>query len=140
MYVLKRDGRKVEFKKDKIINAITAAFIEVDGGVTSESHKKACDIANYIEALNSNMTVEEIQDLVEDKLMATKRKDVAKAYVIYRYNRNKVRERKSKMMQDIEEKLTASNVQNQNANVDEHSFGGRVGEASDAVMKKYALD
>jgi ribonucleoside-triphosphate reductase len=40
----------------------------------------------------------------------------------------------------VNEKLSAANVQNQNANVDEHSFGGRVGEASDVVMKKIALD
>ena len=43
-------------------------------------------------------------------------------------------------MKDISEKLNANNVQNQNANVDEKSFGGRVGEASDTVLKKYALD
>ena len=140
MKVVKRDGRKVKFNKDKIINAITAAFEDVDGNVSPESHKKACEIANYVESLNSDMTVEEIQNVVEDKLMATKRKDVARSYVIYRYNRSKERERNSKMIRDIAEKLTASNVQNQNANVDEHSFGGRIGEASDSVMKKYALD
>lgn len=140
MKVIKRDGRKVSFNKDKIINAITSAFAEVDGNVSSESHKKACEIASYIESLNSDMTVEEIQNVVEDKLMATKRKDVARSYVIYRYNRSKEREKNSKLIRDISEKLTASNVQNQNANVDEHSFGGRIGEASDSVMKKYALD
>ena len=43
-------------------------------------------------------------------------------------------------MKDITEKLMATNVQNQNANIDEKSFGGRVGEASDVVLKKYALD
>jgi len=43
-------------------------------------------------------------------------------------------------MQAIREKVEASNVQNQNANVDEHSFGGRTGEATDTMMKKYALD
>ena len=42
-------------------------------------------------------------------------------------------------IKDISEKLNASNVQNQNANVDEKSFGGRVGEASDAVLKKYGI-
>ena len=45
-----------------------------------------------------------------------------------------------KLMKDISEKLTATNVQNQNANVDEKSFGGRVGEASDVVLRQYALD
>ena len=86
------------------------------------------------------MSVEDLQDVVEAKLMSSNRKDVAKAYIIYRNNRTTVRERNTQMMRDISEKLSAKNVQNQNANVDEKSFGGRVGEASDAVLKKYALD
>ena len=84
--------------------------------------------------------MENIQDIVEDKLMASKRKDVAKAFILYRNDRSRIRENKSQLMKDITEKLMATNVQNQNANVDEKSFGGRVGEASDAVLKKYALD
>lgn len=43
-------------------------------------------------------------------------------------------------MNAIAEKLEASNVQNQNANVDEYSFGGRIGEANELMMKQYALD
>lgn len=65
---------------------------------------------------------------------------VAKAFILYRNDRSRIRESKTQLMKDITEKLMATNVQNQNANVDEKSFGGRVGEASDAVLKKYALD
>lgn len=140
MNVIKRDGRKVEFNKNKIKLAILKAFIDVDKRETAYAKEKAQDIANYIESLNKDMNVEEIQDFVEEKLMASNRKDVARSYIIYRNDRNREREKNSRIMKDISQKLSAKNVQNQNANVDEKSFGGRVGEASSAVMKKYALD
>lgn len=72
--------------------------------------------------------------------MATNRKDVAKAYILYRAERNRIRDRNSAFRKELNEKLSASSVQNQNANVDEKSFGGRVGEASDALLKKIALE
>ncbi len=140
MTVQKRDGRKVKFDKDKIKIAVLKAFIDVDGEETAYAKEKARDIANYIESLNKSMTVEEIQDQVEERLMASNRKDVARKYIIYRNNRTAIREKNTQLMKDISEKLNANNVQNQNANVDEKSFGGRVGEASDTVLKKYALD
>lgn len=139
--VIKRDGRKVDFDRDKIIKAVLAAFDEVDGEITSEARHKASDIASYINTLeNAEISVEQIQDIIEEKLMASKRKDVARAFVIYRNDRTKIREQNTNLMKSIKEKLTASNVQNQNANIDEKSFGGRVGEASDTVLKQYALD
>ena len=136
MTVIKRDGRKAKFDKDKIKVAVLKAFIDVDGEETTYAKEKARDIANYIESLDKDMSVEEIQDVVEEKLMASNRKDVARAYIIYRNDRTKVRERNTQLMRDVSEKLMASNVQNQNANIDEKSFGGRMGEANDAVMKK----
>lgn len=138
--VQKRDGRNVKFDKEKIKIAVLKAFIDVDDEETPYAKEKARDIANYIESLNKSMTVEDIQDIVEEKLMASNRKDVAKTYIIYRNNRTTIRERNTQLMKDISEKLNANNIQNQNANVDEKSFGGRVGEASDSVLKKYALD
>ena len=139
--VIKRDGRLVECESNKIENAVLAAFKEVDGEITQEAKKKASEIASYICKLGyETISVEEIQDIVEEKLMASKRKDVARAFVIYRNDRTRVREQNTNLMKSIKEKLTASNVQNQNANIDEKSFGGRVGEASDTVLKQYALD
>ena len=142
MQVIKRDNRKVNFNREKIVNAILKAFKEVDGNVTEYATEKANNIATYIEnkALENNkaFTVEEIQDLVENGLMSTKRKDVAKAYIKYRDFRTRERNRNSKFGKLIREKLTASNVQNQNANMDEYSFGGRMGEASSELAKQNA--
>ena len=129
MYVEKRDGRITEFNKQKIVDAILAAFRSVDNELTEYSVGKAMNIADYIkkhyEEQEENIIpkIEEIQDLVEKGLMATKRKDVAKAYILYREERTKARQAKTKTMKSIKEKIEASNVQNQNANVDEHSCG-----------------
>ena len=141
MKIIKRDGRKVDFDRNKITKAVLAAFKEVDGEITPEAKRKATVITNHIDALNKrSMNVEGIQDIIETMLMDGKRKDVARAFVIYRNDRTRVREQNTHFMKSIKEKLTASNVQNQNANIDEKSFGGRVGEASDTVLKQYALD
>ena len=145
MYVLKRDGRKVSFQLYKIRDAVTRAFYDVDGEITEYAKEKAREIAKYIEKLYSEdtdkiLSVEEIQDIVEEKLMASNRKDVARSYIRFRYEREKARERSSQMVRNIHKKLAASNVENQNANMDEKSFGGRIGAASDEVMKKMALD
>ena len=144
MEIRKRDGRLVSFNEDKIIQAILKAFKSVDGEVSEYAQEKAINIASYVrgyyEEIDYVPTVEEVQDLVEKGLMATKRKDVAKAYILYREERNKARNKNTKLMQAIREKLGASNVQNQNANVDEHSFGGRMGEARNELMKDYALN
>ena len=72
--------------------------------------------------------------------MRSDRKDVAKAYVRYRYKKEVAREVKTDFFDAIGEKLEARNVQNANANLDEHSFGGRVGEAASLMMRQYALD
>lgn len=144
MEIRKRDGRLVSFNEDKIIQAILKAFKSVDGEISEYANEKAINIASYVrgyyEEIDYIPNVEEVQDLVEKGLMATKRKDVAKAYILYREERNKVRNKNTKLMQTIQEKLGASNVQNQNANVDEHSFGGRMGEARNELMKDYALN
>ena len=143
MKILKRDGTYVDFDKTKIINAINKAFIEVDGQLYEDDTAKdiANDIENYFKYQDGNgCSVEEIQDLVEDYLMRSDRSDVAKAYIRYRYKKEVAREIKSDFFDAIGEKLEARNVQNQNANVDEHSFGGRIGEAASLMTKEYALD
>lgn len=72
--------------------------------------------------------------------MATKYKDIAKAYIEYRQLHKMARSQYKELMHAVAEKLQAKDVKNQNANVDEMSFGGRVGEASDIVTKQYALE
>lgn len=90
--VTKRNGKTVNFNKNKIKLAILKAFLEVDGEETSYAKEKAREISNYIESLDKDMNVEEIQDIIVNKLMASSRKDVAAKYVEYRYKRQLVRE------------------------------------------------
>ena len=70
MKVIKRDGRKVEFNKDKIIKAILSAFEEVDGELTSDAKFKTLEIVSRveknIEESKSTISVEEIQDIIEE--------------------------------------------------------------------------
>ena len=140
-YIKKRDGRVVEFNRNKIVNAILKAFEDVDGEISDYALEKANNIANFIrEKTDQILTVEQIQDLVENGLMATKRKDVARSYIRYRQERERIRKWNSKMMDLMSSKLEATNIENQNANVDEHSFGGRKGEAESVIFKQYALD
>lgn len=105
---------------------------------------KAENIANYIEGYCEEEThplsIEEIQDLVQKGLMSTKRKDIAVAYIKYREKRTRERNWNTKMMRVAQEKLAGSKIDNQNANVDEHSFGGRRGEFHSVIAKQYALD
>ena len=140
MKVIKRDGRIVDFNRQKIISAITKAFMQQYPIINNEMAACAVKIADEIERLDKDLHVEEIQDIVEKKLMSTKYKDVAKAYINYRYLHGLARDQYKEMMDAVAEKLTAKNIQNQNANVDEASFGGRIGEAADVVMKQYALE
>ena len=141
MKVIKRDGRKVDFDRDKIIKAVLAAFDEVDGEITPEARHKASDIALHINTLgNVEISVEQIQDIIEEKLMASKRKDVARAFVIYRNDRTREREKHSDIVKRVMKRVNATDVQNDNANVDEKSFSGREKEASADVGKTIALD
>ena len=138
MNIKKRDGRLVPFEKGKIEIAINKAFLEVDG-LTNDEVTVA--IADWIEDnLQDETGVEEIQDNIQRKLIESGCQDVAIAYIRYRYLHEMARKSYNDLMSAVSEKIQATNVQNQNANVDEHSFGGRIGEMSDLVMKRYALD
>lgn len=90
--------------------------------------------------MNDSISVEDIQDWVEDLLMQSDRRDVAKAYVRYRYKREVARKGNDEFLKAFSEKINGISLENQNANVDELSFGGRVGAGSDLQMKQYALD
>ena len=137
--VLKRNGQLVDFDKEKIITAINKAFLEVDGQIYELD--TANDIADDIQrTLTNGSSVEDIQNQIENYLMRSERPDVARAYIRYRYKREIARKQKTDFMDAVSEKLECRNVKNQNANVDERSFGGRIGEASRVLTKQYALD
>ena len=141
MKVRKRNGNLQQFNSEKISVAILAAMKSTGyDDKDNMAEKIACDIEK--ELVNKNVRVieiENLQDLVESKLMGSSLKDVARSYIRYRYDRERIRHNKTKLMSDISEKLNATNVENQNANLDEKSFSGRMNEANRVVMKDYAL-
>ena len=142
MVVIKRDGREVEFDKRKISNAVLKAIIEVDGKSTLDTERIAYDIADRIEEKSKDtaLTVEQIQDMVEVQLMLSYRKDIAKAYILYRNERTKIRDRNSTLIKNIMVRADSKVNYRSNANVDESSFSGREKEASADIGKMIALD
>lgn len=142
LQVRKRSGILVPFDKERIINAINKAFIEVDEKLyENDTAEDIADEIKYTAKTSDDIiSVEKIQDMVEDYLMKSERRDVAKEYIRYRYKREIARNGQDDFIKAFSAKLQGSDIENQNANVDEMSFGGRVGAASDLQMKKYALD
>ena len=142
MQIEKRDGTLVPYDNNKIILAIEKAMNEVDGMIYEHDTAKdiAYEIEKKIKSNSSPVSVEVIQDWVEDYLMRSERRDVARAYIRYRYKKEVARHQSNEFIDAIREKLEGKDICNQNANVDERSFGGRQGEASSLVNKKLALD
>ena len=142
--VVKRDGTEMPYDSLKIINAVSKAILEVNGDLKQAylAENVAKSVDSYLEAHSVEcITVEEIQDLVENLLIYPgDYPEIARAYIRYRYKRELARNNYKELMDTVGEKLSAKNVQNQNANVDEHSFGGRMGEMNSAVARKYALE
>jgi len=145
--VIKRDGREVEFDVTKIYDAMMKAFREVrsenlqlktEARFTFMITEIGSDVASAL--LIHDMTVEDIQNVIENRLNNEAFKDVYEAYHNYRKERTAIRNKKSDLMKLISSKIDATDIDNQNANVDEMSFGGRKGEADSALFKDYALN
>lgn len=121
MVVLKRDGRQVEFDRSKIFNAVYKAFEQLNKP-SDEATQIAGKIANEIEAgCKNGCSVEDIQDIVEKKLMASSHKDVAKTYINYRYQkgqdralRENLEERYERLQKLITGRDEESNKENSN--------------------------
>lgn len=142
--VIKRDGRENPFNSEKIYVAVMKAFNErekKDGNAIPEKEDIAKQIAKEISELSKDkMTVEEIQDIVETKLMKSSRPEVAKDYILYRDKRTVVRDRKNKLVQKVMIRAKSQINEHSNANVDEESFSGREKEASADIGKTIALE
>ena len=88
MKIIKRSGSEVTFDLQKIINAINGANSEVKNGERLTERQvvyAAQNVADRCEAAGHTVSVEEIQDMVEDEIMALDRFEVARRYIIYRY-------------------------------------------------------
>jgi len=141
MIIIKRDGTPQEYNFMKIADAVRKAFESVEQDVPEKFLEQVKDsVEKLIIKNNGNGTpIEEIQDCIQNELIKRNKYEVVEAFINYRRKREEYREQKSDLMKQIQEKLSASNVQNQNANLDEASFGGRLGETSGTVAKNLAL-
>ena len=144
--IVKRNGNKEDFDQGKIFLAISKANAEVlyHNPEMAISDKKIRSIARNVEKscdpTIGEIPVEDIQEMVETELMKAKAYEVAKQYIRYRKKHAMARDKYNELMDALRDKIEAADVQNQNANVDEQSFGGRAGEAKNLIMKHFALD
>ena len=138
MTIIKRSGKTEKLTSKKIFDSICNANNAVDKEyqLTQRQIKRITEsVVAYCEDLEEPIEIDVLEDVIEKKLMEAQGYEVAKRYITYRYEKERIR-----LNTSLTEKLTASNVQNQNANVDEFSFGGRIGETASFVAKQYALD
>ena len=141
MLVTKRDGSKEAFDLEKIRKAITKAFSSCSKQVTESALNKMDKyVTSIIDGREEDIDVDEVHNIVEQFLMKNNYFDVSRAYIQERYRKALERAENERLIKGVSDALTAANVQNQNANVDEHSFGGRIGEASRYVTKDFALN
>lgn len=143
--VIKRDGvKRQDFNPEKIKKAIRAANTQVDKEKRLDEDQIEKVLQNVIKSIEGiqeeTIDIEQIQDFVEKSLIKYNHHAVVKAFILYREERNKERFKKLAITKEINKKLAASDIENQNANVDEASFGGRKGEASSCLNKQLALD
>lgn len=146
LQIKKRNGILVPFDKQRIISAINKAFIEVDGELYEDETAK--DIADEIQYTVKNspiiVTVETLQDWIEDYLMQSERRDVAKAYVRYRYKREIMRQTE-KTYDGILELVDLNNQElkdensNKNAIVASTQRDYMAGEVSKDLSQRYFL-
>ena len=147
MNVEKRDGTIQPFKFGKIAAAVTKVFVNepVNEPVPDKFIEQ---LKEYFNALvikqdlrdpNYAMPIEEIQNIIRDFLIKKNKIKAAESFILYRKKREEVREGKSWLTKEIFRKLKGNDVENQNANLDEASFGGRMGEANRVVTKDFAL-
>lgn len=139
MKIIKRDGRTQDYSWEKVENVVCKAF----GGVGQDVPDKFLEqLKQSVESTIKNkdtFTVEEMQDLIQKELIKRNKYDVVESFILYRNKRTEIREQNSDLVKNITKKLNGTNIENQNANVDEMSFGGRIGEATRVVTKNDAL-
>lgn len=142
MKVKKRDGKIQAFDLNKPIKALENVYKvglkeeAPDGLVT----KFAESINQWISVSKEDVVgIDSVQDFLRDFLMKEGENEAAELFILDREERSRYRESNTKLAKNIATKLYAKNVANQNANLDENSFSGRIGEAGAVVCKDFAL-
>ena len=137
--IKKRDGRLVPYDEAKIASAIDRAFVAAESGKGEDEAKRLAKIVTReMNAKESNETpsVEDIQDQVEQVLIAEGYAKTAKAYILYRAERSRTREAKTRLMHILEDitfkDASESDVKRENANID--------GDTAMGTMLKYGSE
>lgn len=146
MFVIKRNGSIEEFDKEKIEVAIRKALVETkeckNSQIVALSKLVADDVCEEID--DEYIGIEDIQDLVEFKLMERGLKNTAKAYILYRDDKRRIREEQSRLYNESQKQIKnimeMKNIENANANVDEGSFSGKNAKITSYFLKEYALN
>lgn len=144
MNVIKRDGTVQEFCVDKALSSFDKVY---KNGLSQDPPQELRSkleqaLQKQFEPIKrkgkTEISVEEVQDAIRNFLMKHD-PEAAECFVIYREKRSNYRESNTKLAKNIKTKLFAKNIANQNANLDEASFSGRIGEAASEVCKDFAL-
>lgn len=141
MNIIKRDGTIQEYNFIKIVDAVSKAFKAVEQEVPDKFLEQVKESVEKVIIKNNGAGtgVEEINDVIQKELIKRNKFEVVEAFINYRRKREEIREQKSDLIKDVQTALFGKNIQNQNANLDEESYGGRVGEAASVVCKDQAL-
>ena len=136
--VVKRDGRIVGFNEQKVMAAIRKAMLHTDKG---EDERLLYQITDRIaQKGDGQMTVEEIQDLVEMELMKSSRKDVAQKYIAYRNQRSIARKAKTReVFLDIVN-IKNNDVTRENANMNADTPAGMMMKFASETTKPFVDD
>lgn len=136
--VVKRDGRIVGFNENKITGAIRKAMMHTEKG---EDERLLMQITDHIYARGTlQMTVEEIQDMVEVELMKSKRKDVAQKYIAYRNQRSIARKAKTRdVFLDIVN-IKSNDITRENANMNADTPAGMMMKFASETTKPFVDD
>lgn len=145
MNVIKRNGTVVEYNVEKIKKAIISA-VDTEEILTSKDFDLLMNsIEDEItECFTDYISIENIQDIVENNLMQYGYTKTAKKYILYREERRRIRDEKANSFSNMEEKIKAildtDDIENSNANIDEFSTSGQNKRVLDYVNKNYALE
>lgn len=143
MFIVKRNGKREKFDSEKIKKALEKANLSVpeehriSQTIINNIANKVGQLANEHETM---FTVEDIQNAIEDYLITANKFELTRACIKYRYIKAMAKNKYAELMDAVAKKISGKDVVNQNANLDEKSFGGRLGETTSLIMKQYALD
>ena len=145
--ILKRDGRKVSFNSEKIAQAIFKAAQSVGGQDFQISENLADKVCEYLSANNedkNSVEVEEVQNAVEKVLIEEGHASTAKAYILYRAERSRLRDMNSDIMKTLEQLTYSdakdSDVKRENANVNaDTAMGTMLKYGSESAKKFYQM-